>query len=304
MIYRVTHRTTYRYEEEVSASYGQVHLLPRELDGQSCQASRVVIDPTPDDFRERADFFGNRAAFFAILSGHRSLTVTTTSDVLVDGRQATLSLLGEQPWEEVRRRVTGGRNGGDGVPADHATLEAAQFLIDSPLVSVSPALADYARPSFTPGRPVLDALPDLAQRIHDDFEYEPGATTVGTMAEDVLSVGKGVCQDFAHLVIGCLRSIGLATRYVSGYLESDPPSGRERLAGGDVSHAWASLLVPGAGWIDVDPTNRQFVNDRYVTTAWGRDYSDIPPLEGVIYTEGLEHELEVLVDAVLLPDSG
>jgi transglutaminase-like putative cysteine protease len=293
-LYRVLHRTVYRYAEKVSASYGQMHLLPRAADGQTCRTSRVMIDPTPDDLRERIDFFGNRAAFFAIHSEHTSLTVTTTSDVSVDRRDG-LGLLGAQPWEQVRDRTAEvGENG----------WEPIDLLLDSPLVAASAALADYARPSFTPGRPVIEALLDLAQRIHADFDYEPGSTSVTTTVDEVLTTRRGVCQDFAHLAIGCLRSLGLAARYVSGYLETEPPPGKERLQGADVSHAWAAVWVPGGGWIDVDPTNEQLVDDRYVTAAWGRDYADIPPLKGVIFTKGLEHELDVVVDVVRLDDSG
>lgn len=292
--YEVLHRTEYRYEQPVSASYGQMHLLPRMTDGQTCPVSQVVIHPAPDDLRERIDFFGNRAAFFAIHAEHSSLTVTTTSDVSVD-RGDSLGLLGTQPWEQVRDRTAGsGENG----------WEPTDLLLDSPLVAASPALAKYARPSFTRGRPVLEALLDLARRIHADFAYEPGSTSVTTTVEEVLAARAGVCQDFAHLAVGCLRSLGLGARYVSGYLETEPPPGKERLRGADVSHAWAALWVPGGGWVDIDPTNQQFVNDRYVTAAWGRDYSDIPPLKGVIFTKGLEHELDVVVDVVRLDDSG
>ena len=293
-LYRVLHRTAYRYEEEVSASYGQMHLLPRDTDGQTCRASRVVIDPAPDDLRERTDFFGNRAAFFAIHSEHTSLTVTTTSEVSVDRREGP-GLLGAQAWEEVRDRTAAtGENG----------WEPIDLLLDSPLVAASSALADYAAPSFPTGRPVIEAIVDLARRIHADFDYEPGSTSVTTSVDEVLTARKGVCQDFAHLAIGCLRSLGLAARYVSGYLETKPPPGKERLQGADVSHAWAALWLPGGGWIDVDPTNDQLVGDRYVTTAWGRDYADIPPLKGVIFTKGLAHELDVDVDVVRLDDSG
>jgi transglutaminase-like putative cysteine protease len=292
--YRVTHRTSYRYAEAVSASYGQMHLLPPTLGRQRCRASTVDIDPIPDDLRERTDFFGNRAAFFAIRSEHRSLTVTTRSEVWVDPPDE-MGLPGAQPWERVRAQTAA--LGDDG-------WEPVDFLLDSPLVTASPALADYARSSFTPGRTVLDGLGDLARRIHADVAYEPGETSVATTADEVLEGRRGVCQDFAHLAIGCLRSLGLAARYVSGYLETEPPPGQPRLQGADVSHAWASLWIPGAGWVDVDPTNRQFVNDRYVTVARGRDYTDVPPLKGVIFTKGLEHDLDVVVDVVRLDDQG
>jgi transglutaminase-like putative cysteine protease len=254
----------------------------------------VSIAPAPDDLRERADYFGNRAAFYAIHSEHTSLTVTTTSDVSVN--RGGLGLIDAPSWEQVRDRTAS--------PVVDDGWEPTDFLLDSPLAPSSPGLADYAGPSFTRNRPILEALLDLAERIHADFDYEPGSTSVTTAVDDVLAARTGVCQDFAHLAIGCLRSLGLAARYVSGYLETVPPPGRERLQGADVSHAWASLWVPGSGWVDVDPTNRQFVNDRYVTTAWGRDYADVPPLKGVIFTKGLEHELDVVVDVVRIDDPG
>jgi transglutaminase-like putative cysteine protease len=288
MKFQVTHRTEYRYEDEVSSSYGQIYLLPRDLPGQTSQGTRVVIDPRPGDYRERTDFFGNRVAYFEILSPHRSLTVTTTSRVEVEGRKAYFPLLTNQSWENARL-----------VDSDDLdSLDARQFALDSPLVGTSESLADYARRSFPADRSVLEALEDLAHRIHDDFAYRPGATAVSTTASQVLAKGEGVCQDFAHLAIGCLRSLGLAARYVSGYLETDPPRGAARLRGADTSHAWASLFVPRVGWVDVDPTNRQLVNDRYVVTAWGRDYGDVPPLKGVIFTEGTMHDLDVVVDVV------
>ncbi len=289
----MAHTTAYHYDEEVSCSYGQVHLLPRDLLGQRCERSEVVIDPRPDDYRERSDFFGNRVAYFEIRSPHRSLSVSTTSwiDVVAGARQASVAAVEAdgRAWETARPAQPGG---GLGDP------EGQEFLLDSPLVSNSPELAAYGRVSFTDGRSIFEALQELTHRVHGDFAYKPGATQVTTTADEVLAQREGVCQDFAHLVIGCMRSLGLAARYVSGYLETDPPPGRPRLQGADVSHAWASVLVPGLGWVDVDPTNRQLVNDRYVVTAWGRDYSDVPPLKGVIFTEGTKHDLEVLVDVV------
>jgi transglutaminase-like putative cysteine protease len=294
MTFRVTHHTSYRYDDNVSSSYGQMHLLPREIAGgvQVCRGTAVVIDPVPDDYRESRDFFGNRAAFFAFLSPYRTLSVTATTDVDVHRSRQPHSLLAAQPWEQVRQFTQSGM--------DPDTLDARQYVLDSPLATASGALEEYAWPSFTPGRPALEAFQELAARIHEDFTYEPGATTVRTTVDQVLAGRKGVCQDFAHLAIGCLRSIGLAARYVSGYLETRPPPGRPRLVGADVSHAWASLFVPPVGWVDVDPTNDRLVDDHYVTTAWGRDYGDVPPLKGVIFTEATEHELEVMVDVVRL----
>jgi transglutaminase-like putative cysteine protease len=290
MTFRVTHHTSYRYDDEVSSSYGQMHVLPRDVPGgaQVCRGTEVVIDPVPEDYRERRDFFGNRTAFFAILSPYRTLSVTATTEVDVHRNGHGNSLVADPPWEQVREQTRAGM--------DPDTVDARQYVLDSPLASTSAVLEEYARPSFPPGRPALDAIQELATRIHDDFTYEPGATTVRTTVDEVFAGRKGVCQDFAHLAIGCLRSMGLAARYVSGYLETRPPPGRPRLVGADVSHAWASLFMPPAGWVDVDPTNDRLVDDHYVTTAWGRDYGDVPPLKGVIFTEATEHELEVMVD--------
>jgi transglutaminase-like putative cysteine protease len=292
--YRVTHATEYRYESEVSASYGEIHLLPRDGPGQRTGSTSVLIDPPPHDLRHRVDIHGNRAGFFTVLTAHRSLVVKTISVVEVEDRTggAPASTV---PWEEARDQLRPGAAAG--------SSEAVGFVIDSPLVARSSALAELAAPSFTPGRPLVEAMGDLCHRIHADFAYEPGATDVKTVLHEVLARRAGVCQDFAHVYIGCLRSMGLAARYVSGYLETDPPPGREKLQGADQSHAWASVWVPpgggaggGATWIDVDPTNDVFVGDRHIVTAWGRDYADVTPLKGVIYTAGGRHQLEVRVD--------
>ncbi len=291
MTYEVTHRTEYDYESDVSDSYAQLHLLPRELPGQRCQSARVVVDPEPEDYRVRTDYFGNRVSFLAIHAPHRALSVTATSVVEVDDRP-DVARFGEHAWEQVRDL-------GRSAPADR--LEAAQFALDSPLVAASPAFAGYAAASFPPGRALLDAVIELTHRIHADFTYQPGATSVSTPLEEAFAGREGVCQDFAHVGIACLRSIGLPARYVSGYLETDPPPGRPKLKGADGSHAWLSVLVPEVGWLDVDPTNDQFASSRYVVAAYGRDYSDVPPLSGVIYTEGKTKRLRVLVDVVAVP---
>jgi transglutaminase-like putative cysteine protease len=291
--YEVTHRTEYRYEADVSDSYGQLHLLPRNLPGQRCHAAEVVIDPIPDDYRERSDYFGNRVSYLAIHCPHRALTATATSIVAVEDRPNGLSLLGDPPWEQARDALR------DGQLLD--PLDAVQYVLDSPLVQSSRAFADYAAATFTPGRPLLDAVTDIYRRIHADFEYESGSTSVRTPLAEVFAQRKGVCQDFAHVGIACLRSIGLPARYVSGYLETDPPPDRPKLKGADASHAWMSVLVPQAGWLDVDPTNNRLANNRYVVTAYGRDYSDVPPLSGVIYTAGKTKSLRVSVDVVAVP---
>jgi transglutaminase-like putative cysteine protease len=284
--FHINHRTVYHYSEVVSSSYGLVHLLPRDAVGQICHDAEVTIEPVPEEQREHRDFFGNRVTYFEILSSHQDLAVTATSIVEVDGRQMSLPLLMNQAWEEAR--ITDRSN--------PENLQATQYVLSTELAPGSEALRAYASSSFPPRRPVLEALTSLADRIHDDFAYKPGVTSVTTTADEVLAGREGVCQDFAHVAIGCLRALGLAARYVSGYLETDAPDGQPRLQGADVSHAWASVYVPRAGWVDVDPTNSRLVNDRYITAAWGRDYRDVPPIKGVIYTDGTKHELEVSVD--------
>jgi transglutaminase-like putative cysteine protease len=292
--YRVTHRTAYEYESDVSSSYGQLHLLPRDLPRQRCRSAEIVVDPMPNVYRERLDYFGNRVGYFEIRQRHVALSVTATSVVEVHERGDGFSLFGHRPWDDARDAIEGNR-----LP-EH--LEAAEFRLDSPLVEASVVYRDYARASFPPGRPLLDGVAALSSRIHADFAYTPGSTSVTTPLAEVFEKRLGVCQDFAHLGIACLRSLGLSARYVSGYLETRPAPGRPKLTGVDGSHAWLSVFVPGAGWLDVDPTNDQFVGPRYVVTALGRDYGDVPPLNGVIYTEGKTEGLKVAVDVV--PISG
>lgn len=285
-MYRVTHRTEYTYTSPVSSSFGEIVMQPRDVAGQKCVESRLAVDPKPHGLRERRDYFGNRVSWFSVLVPHTRLSVTATS--LVRVRRPAPGPAG--PWERAR---------------DLARLdaEAVEFRLDSPQVTVTPALAAYAAPSFVPGRDGLDAARDLCARIHRDVAYTPGATHVRTTVAEVLDRRAGVCQDLAHLAVGCLRAVGLAARYVSGYLETVPPPGQPRLEGADATHAWVSVLLP-SGWVDLDPTNDQLVDDRYVTTAWGRDYTDVPPLKGVVFGSGTAHELQVSVDVepVVEPD--
>ncbi|TAK71025.1 MAG: transglutaminase family protein [Actinomycetota bacterium] len=288
--YQVVHRTRYEYDDEVSASYGRMHLLPRTTPGQDCDGATLTVDPPPDVVTEHRDYFGNRSSYFEVTVPHRALQVTSTSTVTVHGRSGDHPLSRyDAPWERVR----------DGLDAgDDDPVAAREFTRPSPLVTASPALSAYAAGSFPAGRPIRACLTDLLTRIHTDFRYEPGVTTVTTTLDEVLRQRRGVCQDFSHLMIGGLRSLGLAARYVSGYVETRPPPGGSRLQGVDASHAWVSVALPGVGWLDLDPTNDQVVDDRYVTTAWGRDYGDVPPLKGVIFTESAESSLQVYVDMV------
>lgn len=289
MNYRVTHRTVYRYETPVSLSYSEARVLPRSLPHQSVRFSELVVAPAPVDERERLDFFGNRVAHFSLEGAHDELTVLATSVVeVLPGGPGRTPVTSPDSWEVVRDQLDDG--------TDPEVLAARQFALDSPLAPTDPELEAYALASFPTGRPIVEAVRDLSARIHADFAYEPGATTISTHITEVLNRRHGVCQDFAHLMIGCLRSVGLAARYVSGYLETTPPPGEERLVGVDASHAWLSVFLPGAGWLDVDPTNDTIPDERYITTAWGRDYADVTPLKGVVFNDGGDQQLAVAVD--------
>lgn len=290
MKYRVTHTTEYEYEAPVGHCYNEARLLPRVLPQQQVFKATLKVDPQPDDHYQRADYFGNCCDYFSILKPHDKLIVSATSEVEV-GAADQLYLTEDVPWETVREHLRAGHS--------WELMEASQFCLDSPSVRISAGLAEYARPSFTEQRPLLDAVHDLMRRIHNEFTYDPEFSTLATPLKEVLEHRSGVCQDFAHLAIGCLRSQGLAARYVSGYIETQPPPGKERLVGADASHAWFSVFQPGSGWVDFDPTNNQLPKEQHVTVAWGRDFADVTPLKGVAYGGG-EHELKVAVDVLRL----
>lgn len=285
--YRVTHRTRYRYSDPVSLCHNEACLLARDTPGQVYQAGRLDIDPAPALLTERRDYFGNRVSYFEIQTPHRALTVTARSTLTVE---AAPPLPDSPPWRQTAAIL------GDAAGDPGFDLAAREFTLASPLVVLDdPALAAFARPSFPPERPLLEAVADLNRRIYTEFRYDPAFSTVATPLAEVLEHRRGVCQDFAHLLIACLRALGLAARYVSGYLETLPPPGQPKLTGSDASHAWASVYLPGHGWFDFDPTNNQRPDRQYVTTAWGRDYGDVTPLKGVIFGGG-RHQLEVAVD--------
>lgn len=295
--YKITHKTTYVYGDTVPVCHNELHLTPRETDWQTCRQFRLSIRPHSDVVGKRTDYFGNQLHHFSIQESHRRLQVTSVSRVDVLGRS---ELPAEQSpaWEVVRDGLV--------APADPVHLDAMQFVLDSPSAITSASLRTYAEPSFPAGRPILEAVRDLTHRIHTDFKYDPRATTVNTPLEEVLELRRGVCQDFAHLQIGCLRSLGLPARYVSGYLRTIPPPGKPRLVGADASHAWLSVFCGGCGWVDVDPTNNCFVNKDHITIAWGRDYTDVCPIKGV-FVGGGTHTMAVSVDVEPLeipPDFG
>ena len=284
MIYDVTHVTEFDYEERVSVSHHIARLAPRRSVRQTPLAHTWAFDPVPAVLREHQDIFGNPVAFFAMQGPHRHLSVSSRATVDV---AAPAPLPARSPaWETVR----------DGVGA--LPIDVCDFVADSPLVASGPAYAAYAAVSFPPGRAIVEGLVDLTHRLHEDLAFAPGATTIATPVAEVFRQRRGVCQDFAHLQIACLRSLGLPARYVSGYLETSPAAADEpRLVGVDASHAWIALYVPELGWLDADPTNDRVPVDRHVTLAWGRDYADVSPIRGVIHGGG-EQRTRVAVDIV------
>lgn len=296
MKYRIVHRTAYHYSTTVSLCHNLAHLRPRNLATQTCLGHRLDIDPLPMDFAEHTDFFGNHVSYFSIQQPHSNLTVTATSEIELNPGNGQLALEADSPWDRVRQRLA--------QPDSDVLRENRQFVLDSPLVPTGHALADYASPSFPHGRPLLAAVRDLMSRVHQEFTYDPAFSTVSTPLTEVLSGRRGVCQDFAHLAIACLRSLGLAARYVSGYLETQPPPGKTKLQGADESHAWFSVYLPDVGWHDFDPTNNKVPLDQHVTTAWGRDYADVTPLKGVLFGGDPGHRPQVSVDVERLPDTG
>ncbi|HVM97928.1 MAG TPA: transglutaminase family protein, partial [Candidatus Acidoferrales bacterium] len=252
---QVTHTTRYRYSQPVTLCHNEVHLCPRDQPAQVCESNVLTIDPPPARVDWRTDYFGNPVAYFAVHVAHQSLEVTARSRV--DRKSDTMTAAASSlPWDQVVARLSSAS--GDDV------WMARELLLDSPLAASSPQLRDYAEASFESGRPVVEAVTDLAGRIYHDFVYTPDFTTVSTPLSEVLKHRRGVCQDFAHLAIGCLRSMGLPARYVSGYLETQPPPGEERKRGADASHAWFAAFDPDLGWIEIDPTNNQLVAERHV----------------------------------------
>lgn len=288
MKYRVTHSTKYRYSEKVTLCHNVAHLLPRATPLQTCQLSELKISPVPVSVNEWPDLFGNRQASFSIQRPHDELIVTAISEVEVSSPGHLLDDAFPTVWEQA---VDYMKNA-----TDQDTLDARMYLLPSDFIEFSDEVHDYSEASFKPGRPMLKAVEDLMHRIYADFDYVPGFSSLATPLSEVLKHRKGVCQDFAHLAIACLRMKGVAARYVSGYLETIPPEGEERLVGADASHAWFSVYVPHQGWIDFDPTNAQIPAEQHITAAWGRDYADVAPLKGVIFGGGDENELEVSVD--------
>jgi transglutaminase-like putative cysteine protease len=292
--YRIEHSTTYTYDAGVTGSYGTFHLRPRDEEWQSCLSHDVVITPTPADLFRHRDLYGNTKTYFHVTEPHTELKVTAINTVEVRGRDYDPELL-SQPWEQARPAVR---------PDQPDAWLATDFTFASPMVDVPPEARAYALESFQPGRGIAEAATDLMHRVFRDFTYKAGSTTVSTRVGELLERRTGVCQDFTHVMVSSLRSLGLAGRYVSGYLATRPPPGKARVFGADASHAWVGCWMPGAGWLYLDPTNDRLADESHATVAWGRDYADVTPVKGVIFTESKSSTMKVSVDmapAALLP---
>ena len=284
MIYEVSHRTTFEYTQSVSISHHLLHLAPRPNPWQVCHRHALFVEPSPAVIEKATDYFGNPTDYITIEEPHDVLSIISRSQVEVHQPPTGHPAL-SPAWEHATQFQHA--SNGD-------TVDIFQFIFDSPLTVSDGAAREYARVSFPPGRPVLEAAVDLMGRIFHEFDYEGGVTDIYTPVDTILKEKRGVCQDFAHLQIACLRSMGLPARYVSGYILTHPPEGKEKLVGADASHAWLSIWVPGDGWTDLDPTNNQIPSGEHITVAWGRDYGDVSPINGLVIGGG-QHEIEVSV---------
>ena len=289
MKYRVRHITKYQYNAPVTLCYNMAHVMPRDTHNQKCLSSAVHISPTPIYQREGTDYFGNATYYFSIQEPHKTLAIDVVSYFDIKPNQhanhvATHTLTCGQLRALLKQ------------PNTPALQLAIEYTLDSTHIHRSKALGDYVADLFSDDAPVLQAALRFTQQIFRDFKFDPTATSVSTPPEQVLKEKRGVCQDFAHLAIACLRSVGLPARYISGYIETLPPPGQEKLVGADASHAWFALYLPDLGWVEFDPTNNQMPSEQHIVTAWGRDYADVTPLQGVIFDGGDGQQLHVSVD--------
>ena len=295
MRYRVRHSTHYSYTARVTSCYNVAYVLPRDTRRQKCISSRVTVSPQPAIARSRTDYFGNQAYHFEIQRPHKELVITVESEIRVSqpgqGLNLDLGISYEQALNQIRD--------------DRAkqTLNAREYLLDSPMVEATDELAEYAKPSFILDRPLKSCVADLTSRIFNDFTYDPDFTTIATPLAEVLEHRRGVCQDFAHLQVGCLRAVGIPAKYVSGYIETLPAPGEEKLVGADATHAWVAYFCPDEGWVEFDPTNDTAANNQHIVTALGRDYLDVTPVKGVIFGGGKNPQLSVSVDVARLGDA-
>jgi len=289
--YKIKHSTTYRYADFVSLCQNQARLTPKTSSGQICHKSRIEIEPPASYQQQFTDYFNNNVTAFEIATQHKKLTVTMTSEVeLLGYANRNLDAL-DMPWETVRDILA--------EPDTTDLLKTAEFVLPSLLAPIEEGIKEYALISFPPEENLIVGCKDLMARIFHEFQYDPGFTTISTPLSVVFAQKRGVCQDFAHFALACLRSIGLAGRYVSGYIETLPPEGEVKLEGADATHAWFSVFLPNFGWVDFDPTNDVLPSEQHITLAVGRDFSDVTPLKGVVFGGGSQL-LDVAVDMIRL----
>lgn len=305
--YRIRHTTEYQYAGPVSHCYNLAYVIPRNTDRQQCLRHQVLVSPLASVPSTREDYFGNAAYHFEIQRNHQSLSITATSEVVVAEQQelgksplTDQSLASGLPWEASLSALQASKL--------LTAVLAREYVLNSPMIPMTSelksGLLDYVKASFPSGRPLLAAVRELTERIFTEFTYCPESTSVATPLSEVLENKRGVCQDFAHLQIACLRALGLPARYVSGYLETLPPSGQEKLVGSDATHAWIAVYVPNFGWVEFDPTNNCLAGKQHIVTAWGRDYYDVTPLKGVIFGGGESPVMTVSVDVARLNRGG
>ena len=292
MRYRITHKTDYRYANSVAQSNHLVHLSPRQTKGQLMENHELIIAPSPAQRRDFPDYFGNPAIHLTIEEDHDVLSIHALSTITVERDQSEALALSTTAWEDVRDMIK-----------DPAHMNKSEFACYSGFTTPTEEIAAYGAQSFTPRRPLLEAVNDLTTRIFEDFDYDSTVTDASTPVARVFELKGGVCQDFAHLQLTCLRALGLPSRYVSGYLRTYPPEGQPRLIGADASHAWVSVWCPENGWIDFDPTNNKMIADEHITLTVGRDFDDVSPVSGIILGGG-NHFVDVSVDVMPVDAEG
>jgi transglutaminase-like putative cysteine protease len=285
MKYRVRHYTEYSYPDAVSTCYNRLCLTPLNIVGHACTSSEISIVPSPDELTRRTDFFGNNLVFFSVFKEHKRLRVNANSVVQID-RPESVAPQGHGSWQESLARLA---------MQPECADEVIQYSMPSEYVPYSDVIRDFAQECFADQSTLWDACHALMHKIHKSIEFKPGFTTVNTPVESVIKIKKGVCQDFAHLMITALRNMGVAARYVSGYIETLPPPGKEKMVGADASHAWVSIYFPELGWVEFDPTNNLLPSDKHILVAYGRDYFDVAPIKGIVFNSG-EQSLVVKVD--------
>ncbi|MFK8048141.1 MAG: transglutaminase N-terminal domain-containing protein [Halioglobus sp.] len=295
MRFRVKHSTRYQYAQRVTRCYNLANVIPRDTERQQCLKNTITVSPQPITKHKRSDYFGNHAYHFEIQKPHTELVITAQSDVQISDRDHELNFDLGVSYGEVLATLRDTLN--------DDTIQAREFLLNSPMIESSTALADYARPSFDHNRSLKACVSELTTRIFTDFSYDPEFTTIATPLADVLEHKKGVCQDFAHLQIGCLRAMGIPAKYVSGYIETLPKPGEKKLVGADATHAWIAYFSPGEGWVEFDPTNNSAANSQHIVTAFGRDFFDVTPVKGVIFGGGKNPILSVSVDVSRIAES-